>query len=200
LICHLSDWVLERACEQLAHWHDLGHRQLRMAVNLSPLELARNDIVERVMAALAPHRLPPGALEIEITENMLLDDAPSVVEKLERLRAQGVRVAIDDFGTRYSSLAYLRRLPIHSLKVDRSFVHDLSSGNDSPIIQAIVGIARGFNLHLVAEGVETVEQLHALHALGCDEVQGYLLGRPMPASALTPLLARPPQLPLALAS
>jgi diguanylate cyclase (GGDEF)-like protein len=195
LICGLSDWVLQSACAQLAQWHALGHRQLRVAVNLSPLELARNDIVERVTAALAPHRLPPGALEIEITENMLLDDAPSVVEKLERLRAQGVRVAIDDFGTRYSSLAYLRRLPIHSLKIDRSFVHDLGSGNDSPIIQAIVGIARGFNLHLVAEGVETVEQLHALRALGCDEVQGFLLGRPMPASALTPLLAMPPQLP-----
>jgi diguanylate cyclase (GGDEF)-like protein len=199
LICHLSDWVLERACGQLAHWHALGHRQLRMAVNLSPLELARNDIVERVMAALAPHQLPPGALEIEITENMLLDDAPSVVEKLERLRTQGVRVAIDDFGTRYSSLAYLRRLPIHTLKIDRSFVHDLGSGDDSPIIRAIVGIARGFNLQLVAEGVETVEQLLALHALGCDEVQGFLLGRPMPASALTPMLEVPPQLPLALA-
>jgi len=195
LICALSDWVLERACSQLALWHALGHRHLRMAVNLSPLELARSDIVERVTAPLSRHMLPPDVLEIEITENMLLDDAPSVVEKLERLRAQGVRVAIDDFGTRYSSLAYLRRFPIHSLKIDQSFVHDLGSDGESPIIQAIVGIARGFNLQLVAEGVETAEQLHALRALGCDEVQGYLLGRPMPASALTPLLSAPPQLP-----
>ncbi|KPF45757.1 diguanylate cyclase [beta proteobacterium AAP121] len=195
MICALSDWVLERACGQLALWHALGHRHLRMAVNLSPLELARNDIVERVTAPLSRHMLPPGALEIEITENMLLDDAPSVVEKLERLRAQGVRVAIDDFGTRYSSLAYLRRFPIHSLKIDQSFVRDLGPEGDSPIIQAIVGIARGFNLQLVAEGVETVEQLQALRALGCDEVQGYLLGRPMPAVALTPLLSKPPQLP-----
>lgn len=195
MICALSDWVLERACGQLALWHALGHRHLRMAVNLSPLELARNDIVERVTAPLSRHMLPPGALEIEITENMLLDDAPSVVEKLERLRAQGVRVAIDDFGTRYSSLAYLRRFPIHSLKIDQSFVRDLGTEGDSPIIQAIVGIARGFNLQLVAEGVETVEQLHALRAMGCDEVQGYLLGRPMPAAALTPLLSHPPQLP-----
>ncbi|RVU49465.1 putative bifunctional diguanylate cyclase/phosphodiesterase [Rubrivivax rivuli] len=195
MICALSDWVLERACGQLALWHALGYRHLRMAVNLSPLELVRNDIVERVTAPLARHLLPPGALEIEITENMLLDDAPSVVEKLERLRAQGVRVAIDDFGTRYSSLAYLRRFPIHSLKIDQSFVRDLGVEGDSPIIQAIVGIARGFNLQLVAEGVETVEQLQALRAMGCDEVQGYLLGRPMPASALTPLLSHPPQLP-----
>lgn len=195
LICALSDWVLERACAQLALWHALGHRHLRMAVNLSPLELARSDIVERVTAPLSRHNLPPGVLEIEITENMLLDDAPSVVEKLERLRAQGVRVAIDDFGTRYSSLAYLRRFPIHSLKIDQSFVRDLGAEGDSPIIQDIVGIARGFNLQLVAEGVETVEQLHALRAMGCDEVQGYLLGRPMPASAMTPLLTTPPQLP-----
>lgn len=196
LICALSDWVLERACSQLAIWHALGHRHLRMAVNLSPLELARNDIVERVTAPLSRHVLPPGALEIEITENMLLDDAPSVVEKLERLRAQGVRVAIDDFGTRYSSLAYLRRFPIHSLKIDQSFVRDLGTSGNSPIIQAIVGIARGFNLQLVAEGVETVEELDALRALGCDEVQGFLLGRPMPASALTPLLGLPMQLPV----
>jgi diguanylate cyclase (GGDEF)-like protein len=194
LICSLSDWVLQCACAQLAAWHALGHGHLRMSVNLSPLELARNDIVERVTAPLATHRLPPGALEIEITENILLDDAPSVVEKLERLRGHGVRLAIDDFGTRYSSLAYLRRLPVHSLKVDRSFVHDLGPGGDSPIIRAIVAIARGFGLHLVAEGVETVEQLHALRALGCDEVQGFLLGRPMTASALTPLLDTPPAL------
>jgi len=192
LICALSDWVLERACSQLAIWHALGHRHLRMAVNLSPLELARNDIVERVTAPLSRHALPPGALEIEITEKMLLDDAPSVVEKLERLRAQGVRVAI----TRYSSLAHLRRFPVHSLKIDQGFVRDLGTPGNSPIIQAIVGIARGFNLQLVAEGVETIDQLDALRALGCDEVQGYLLGRPMPASALTPLLGLPMQLPV----
>jgi len=105
-------------------------------------------------------------------------------------------VAIDDFGTRYSSLAYLRRFPINSLKIDQSFVRDLGPGQeDSPIIQAIVGIARGFDLHLVAEGVETVAQLQALRALGCDEMQGYLLGRPMPAAALTPLLSLPPPIP-----
>jgi EAL domain-containing protein (putative c-di-GMP-specific phosphodiesterase class I) len=188
LICSLSDWVLEQACAQLALWHALGHRHLRMAVNLSPLELARSDIVERVTAPLSRHMLPTGVLEIEITENMLLDDSPSVIEKLERLRAQGVRVVIDDFGTGYSSLAYLRRFPICSLKIDRSFVHDLRADGDSPIIRAIVGIAHGFGLQLVAEGVETIEQLHALRELGCDEMQGYLLGRPMQASALTPLL------------
>ncbi len=197
LICGLSDWVLETACRQLALWREAGHRDLRVAVNLSPLELARTDIVERVTVPMLRHRLPEGALEIEITENMLMEDGPSIVDKLERLRAQGVRVAIDDFGTRYSSLNYLRRFPINSLKIDQSFVRDLAPETaDSPIIQAIVGIARGFNLHLVAEGVETEYQLQALQALGCDEMQGYLLGRPMTAAALGTVLAAPPRLPV----
>jgi diguanylate cyclase (GGDEF)-like protein len=195
LIFALSDWALERACAQLAQWHALGHLHMRMSVNLSPLELARNDIVERVTRPMVRHALPAGALEIEITENVLLEDAPSVVEKLQLLRAEGVRVAIDDFGTRYSSLAYLRRFPINCLKIDQSFVHDLGADGSSTIIQAIVGIARGFNLHLVAEGVETASQLHALRALGCDEVQGFLLARPMPALDVTPLLQTPPLLP-----
>jgi EAL domain-containing protein (putative c-di-GMP-specific phosphodiesterase class I) len=194
LIFALSDWVLERACAQLAQWHALGHLHMRMSVNLSPLELARNDIVERVTRPMVRHALPAGALEIEITENVLLEDAPSVVEKLQLLRAQGVRVAIDDFGTRYSSLAYLRRFPINCLKIDQSFVHDLGADGSSTIIQAIVGIARGFKLHLVAEGVETASQLNALRALGCDEVQGFLLARPMPANCVAPLLQTPPAL------
>jgi diguanylate cyclase (GGDEF)-like protein len=194
LIFALSDWVLERACAQLAQWHASGHRHLRMSVNLSPLELARHDIVERVTTPMARHALPAGVLVIEITENVLLDDAPSVVEKLKLLRAAGARVAIDDFGTRYSSLAYLRRLPIDSLKIDQSFVHDLGTDGSSTIIQAILGIARGFNLHLVAEGVETVSQLNALRSLGCDEVQGFLLARPMSADCVAPLLQSPPAL------
>ncbi|MBK6469710.1 MAG: EAL domain-containing protein [Betaproteobacteria bacterium] len=197
LICGLSDWVLEQACRQLALWHQAGFSHLRVSVNLSPLELARTDIVERVTTPMLRYGLPAGSLEIEITENMLLEEGPSIVDKLECLRQQGVRVAIDDFGTRYSSLNYLRRFPIHCLKIDQSFVRDLTpDGVESPIIQAIVGIARGFNLHLVAEGVETEYQLHALQALGCDEVQGYLLGRPMTAEAMTTVLATPPLLPV----
>ncbi|MDO9032811.1 MAG: EAL domain-containing protein [Hydrogenophaga sp.] len=197
MICGLSDWVLETACRQLALWHGLGHRHLRMAVNLSPLELARTDIVDRVTAPLLRHALPAGALEVEITENLLLEDGASIVEKFEHLRAQGVRVAIDDFGTRYSSLNYLRRFPVDSLKIDQSFVRDLSPDSaESPIIQAIIGIARGFNLHVVAEGVESEHQLQTLQALGCDEMQGYLLGRPMSAQSLGALLTTPPQLPV----
>jgi EAL domain-containing protein (putative c-di-GMP-specific phosphodiesterase class I) len=128
---------------------------------------------------------------------MLLEDTPGVMAKLNSLRQQGVRIAIDDFGTRYSSLNYLQRLPINTLKIDQSFVRDLVAGEPvSPVIQAIVAIARGFDLHLVAEGVETEHQLEALRALGCDEMQGYLLGAPMSADEISRLLEAPVPWPL----
>jgi EAL domain-containing protein (putative c-di-GMP-specific phosphodiesterase class I) len=140
------------------------------------------------------HGVPVGGLEIEITENMLLEDTPGVIAKLDSLRQRGVRISIDDFGTRYSSLNYLQRLPINTLKIDQSFVRDLVPGEAvSPIIQAIVGIAKGFGLHLVAEGVENQHQMKTLQALGCDEMQGYLFGAPMKAEAMTALLAIPAQ-------
>jgi EAL domain-containing protein (putative c-di-GMP-specific phosphodiesterase class I) len=163
-----------------------------MAVNLSPIELGRSDIVDRITAPMRAHAIPAGLLEIEVTENMLLDDAPGVMLKLGSLREAGVRIAIDDFGTRYSSLSYLQRLPIHALKIDQSFVRDLVTGDTvSPVIQAIIGIARGFDLHVVAEGVETEQQLSALRAQGLREMQGYLLGAPMTADEMTSLLSRP---------
>jgi diguanylate cyclase (GGDEF)-like protein len=192
LICEISDWVLGEACSQLAAWRAMGHEELRMAVNLSPTELSRSDIVERVTTPMRAHGIPAGALEIEITENLLLEDAPGVMVKLDGLRQAGVRISIDDFGTRYSSLNYLQRLPIHALKIDQSFVRDLvPDAPVSPIIQAIVGIARGFGLHLVAEGVETQHQLSALRAEGCHEMQGYLLGAPMTAESMTRQLSTP---------
>ncbi len=192
LICGLSDWVLDQACRQLVLWRAAGHRRLRVAVNLSPLDLGRADIVERVTGPMRAHAVPFGSLEVEITENMLLQDTPGVMAALDSLRRHGVRISIDDFGTRYSSLNYLQRMPIYALKIDQSFVHDLVPGEPvSPIVQAIVGIARGFDLHLVAEGVETGYQLETLKALGCNEMQGYLIGAPMPAAEMTALLASP---------
>lgn len=192
LICGLSDWVLDQACRQLVLWRAAGHRRLRVAVNLSPLDLGRADIVERVTGPMRAHAVPFGSLEVEITENMLLQDTPGVMAALNSLRQHGVRISIDDFGTRYSSLNYLQRMPIYALKIDQSFVHDLVPGVPvSPIVQAIVGIARGFDLHLVAEGVETGYQLETLKALGCNEMQGYLIGAPMPAAEMTALLASP---------
>jgi EAL domain-containing protein (putative c-di-GMP-specific phosphodiesterase class I) len=178
-------------------WRAAGHSSLRVAVNLSPMELGRSDIVERVGKPMRAHGVPFGGLEIEITENMLLEDTPGVMAKLNSLRQQGVRIAIDDFGTRYSSLNYLQRLPIHTLKIDQSFVRELVAGAPvSPVIQAVVAIARGFALHLVAEGVETEHQLEALRALGCDEMQGYLFGAPMSANEISGLLETPVHWPL----
>ncbi len=185
LICAISDWVLDDACARLARWQRAGHSEIRMSVNLSPLDFQRDDLVERIASRVASFGLPPDMLEIEITENLLLQDIPDVIEKLRQLRSRGVRIAIDDFGTRYSSLNYLRRFPINSIKIDQSFVRDIfAEERVSPIIQAIVGIARGFGLHLVAEGVETPFQQQVLAEQGCDEMQGFLYAAPLPAVAV----------------
>ena len=195
LICTISDWVIEQACAQLAAWLEAGHTGLRISVNLSPIEFNRADIVDRIVSRVQRHGLPREALEVEITENVLLEDVPGVVTKLHKLRDCGVRISIDDFGTRYSSLNYLRRFPINSLKIDQSFVRDIVSGERvSPIVHAIVGIAHGFGLHLVAEGVETPHQSSVLKGLGCDEMQGYLFSAPAPAEVVTQLLSRPLQM------
>ncbi|MFL6696032.1 MAG: putative bifunctional diguanylate cyclase/phosphodiesterase [Vitreoscilla sp.] len=179
----ISAWVMEEACRQLSLWHAAGSVDLRVAVNLSPHEFSRPDLVQRVSEVVARHGLPREALEIEITENVLLQDVPGVIDKLRLLRQRGIRIAIDDFGTRYSSLNYLRSFPINTIKIDQSFIRDIE-GDDSvsPIIVAIVGIARGFNLDMVAEGVENEMQRRVLARLGCDEMQGYLFARPTPAS------------------
>jgi len=189
LIDSITDWVLTEACSHLAHWRTMGFMDLRVAVNISPVEFERNDVVERILANVTRQEIPAELLEIEITENLLLSDAAGVIEKMRQLRERGIRISIDDFGTRYSSLNYLRRFPISSIKIDQSFVRDLSEKQGaSPIINAIIGIARGFNLHLVAEGIETEYQLNVLRNLGCDEMQGYLFSRPVPAADVRDLL------------
>ena len=198
LIGTISDWVIEQACQQLATWHRAGHAGLRVAVNLSPREFGRADLVERVAGCVARHGLPRDAFEIEITENVLLQDVPGVIDKLRQLREHGIRISIDDFGTRYSSLNYLRRFPINSIKIDQTFVRDIVGGERvSPIIHAIVGIARGFDMHLVAEGVETELQRQVLAELGCDEMQGFLFARPGPANGVAPMLPAPLAMQLA---
>lgn len=189
LIGDITDWVLAEACSQLAKWHAMGLDDLRMSINVSPQEFQRSDMVERVSSQVNKHRLPVDSLEIEITENILLHDAASVIKKMSVIRDLGVRISIDDFGTCYSSLNYLRLIPISTIKIDQSFVRDLSEEHrSSAIIQAIVDIAKGFCLHLVAEGVETNYQMKTLHQLGCDEMQGYLFSRPVPAAEAERLL------------
>jgi diguanylate cyclase (GGDEF)-like protein/PAS domain S-box-containing protein len=191
LIGRISDWVLDQACRQLGCWHARGFGELRIGVNLSPRDFEKGDVVERVFAALERHRVKPQTLEVEITENLMIREVDAAVSSVRRLRDAGVRVSIDDFGTRYASFGYLQKFAVTSLKVDETFVRDLTLERPhSPIISAIVGIARGFDLHLVAEGVENPLQRDALRMLGCDEMQGYLFGQPMEASAAEEMLLR----------
>lgn len=183
LIDSITDWVLGEACRQLACWRDMGLTNLRVAINVSPKEFERENMVELISAQIRRYQLPADCLEIEITEKILLQDTPGVISKMQLLRELGVRISVDDFGTCYSSLNYLRQFPISTIKIDQSFVRDLSEEDSvSPIIQAIVGIARGFGLHLLAEGVETRCQMKVLHELGCHEMQGYLFSKPISAS------------------
>ncbi len=189
-IRELGEFVLDSACAQLAGWRAGGSGGLGVSVNLSPRDFDRNDLVERVMQATGRHGLPPGALELEITENVLIEDMDAVSRRASRLRGEGVRIAIDDFGTRYSSLGYLQTLPISTIKIDQSFVRDLGlrSSSDS-IVAAMIGIARGLSLGIVAEGVERVEHLTSLQELGCDVMQGYLFSRPLPGAEVGEYLA-----------
>jgi len=183
LIVSLGEWVLRAACRQLAAWRASGVDVPCISVNLSVRQLGRSDIVEVVQSALRESGLSPDALELEITESVIMnvDDAIGV---LQRLHDMGVRLAVDDFGTGYSSLAYLKLLPINALKIDRSFVVGIGDNlGDESIIQAVIGLARSLGLSTVAEGVETALQLAFLRQAGCDQIQGYYFGRPQPADA-----------------
>ncbi|MCG2578401.1 EAL domain-containing protein [Dechloromonas sp. XY25] len=189
LIIAISDWVLREACAQLAHLKQHGFGEIRLGVNLSPREFDRVDLLERIRIPLDEFRIAPESLEIEITESLLMKDVENIVARVKRLRSTGVHISIDDFGTRYSSLNYLRRFSVNRIKIDQSFVRDLRTPHDSfAIIQAIVGIARNFNLHVIVEGVETEQQVAILKQLGCNEMQGYFFSRPLPSAKLMDFL------------
>ena len=180
LILPLGDWVLGEACRRAAEL--LRHRDLLIAINLSAVQVRRPGLAERVAGWLSAYGIPPSALELEVTESVLMDDSDVVSETFSQLREMGVPLAIDDFGTGYSSLAYLKRFRVDKLKIDRSFVSGLRADNpdSGAIAEAIIGMARSLRMQTLAEGVETEEQYHCLAAMGCDQCQGYLLGRPMP--------------------
>ena len=189
LIVPIGEWALEQSCRQLSRWHDQGHASLRVAVNLSARQFEHRDLVASVRDALDRTGCPPEMLELELTESAIMREGGEVVERLGELRALGPSLAIDDFGTGYSSLAYLKRFPIRSIKIDRSFVRDIDEDhNSAAIAQAIVAMGAALDLKVVAEGVETKDQLMALRRYGCHEVQGYLFGRPLPADELGKLL------------
>ncbi|WP_434513859.1 EAL domain-containing protein [Dechloromonas sp. ARDL1] len=184
LINDIGDWVLNTACREMARWINAGLRPMRVAVNVSARQLRRRDFCETVANALTTSQLPPELLELEITESSVMENPQEATLILERLGRMGVTLAIDDFGTGYSSLAYLKLFPIDHLKIDRSFVSDIEHDlNDRAIAFGTIALAHSLGLKVIAEGVETEDQLDLLRANGCDEVQGYLLSRPLNAAA-----------------
>ena len=179
LITALGRWVLHRACARAAAWEGLT-----IAVNLSPEQLQQPDIVDMVQEILRETGLAPGRLELEITEGVLIRDTQALTDKLRQLREIGVGIALDDFGTGYSSLSYLRRYPFSKLKIDRSFIEPISSDDGTAsIVRAIVSLGHSLNMTVIAEGIETESQLEQVSAAGCNEAQGFLLGRPCDADA-----------------
>jgi diguanylate cyclase (GGDEF)-like protein/PAS domain S-box-containing protein len=185
LIVELDRATLESAITEVLACHAQGLDTLRLAVNLSPILVERDDFVEVVLDTLERTGFPPELLELELTESLLMSDTHDTVEKLKRLCAIGVRIAIDDFGTGYSSLSYLQKLPVHTLKIDRSFTRAISSrDNEACIVNAIVAMARGMNMDIVTEGVENAIQRDYLRRLGCPLMQGYLFGEPTTLSRL----------------
>jgi EAL domain-containing protein (putative c-di-GMP-specific phosphodiesterase class I) len=179
LIVDIGTWVLRTALRQCRAWRQAGWIEAEVTVNLSTVEL-RSGIVDRVRSALADAQLPPDALILEITETALIEDGPEAMGSLDALRAMGVNLAIDDFGTGYASLAYLRTLPVSYLKIDRSFTRGIHApAADRVIVQATIDLGHALGLTIIAEGVETSAELAVLRNMGCDQVQGYLLGRPV---------------------
>jgi diguanylate cyclase (GGDEF)-like protein len=186
LVVQLGDWVLREACRQIRVWTDAGIAPAHTAVNVSAVQLSRGKLVESVLQALAETGIAPAQLELEITESFVMVDRDRAFESLAALKALGVRLSIDDFGTGYSSLAYLQQLEVHKLKIDISFVRDMTSnaGNAS-IVKAIIALGDSLGLDVLAEGVEWQDQVDHLRALGCGTIQGYLVSRPMSAEAMT---------------
>jgi diguanylate cyclase (GGDEF)-like protein len=183
LINRLGAWVLEKACRQTRIWRDSSLSDLRIAVNLSPAQFQDAELVDSVTKIVKETALPHGTLELEITESILMNNPEKAVSTLKELKELGVLIAIDDFGTGYSSLNYLKRFPVTSIKIDRSFVNDIHVDvDDKAIVDAVIGLGHSLNLEVVAEGVEEVEQLVYLQEKGCDFIQGFLFSKPLPAS------------------
>ncbi|WP_371919497.1 putative bifunctional diguanylate cyclase/phosphodiesterase [Pseudomonas sp. SDI] len=185
----IGEWVLDQACRQLREWHDQGFSDLRMAVNLSTVQLHHSELPRVVNNLLQIYRLPPRSLELEVTETGLMEDISTAAQHLLSLRRSGALIAIDDFGTGYSSLSYLKSLPLDKIKIDKSFVQDLlDDDDDATIVRAIIQLGKSLGMQVIAEGVETTEQETYIIAQGCHEGQGYLYSKPLPARELTAFL------------
>ena len=192
LISRVGQWVIDRVCSQIAHWQSTGLGAVEVAVNVSALQISEGDLIDDIQRSLKAHQLEPKWLEVELTEGSLMENTPHTIASLLTLRDIGVKISIDDFGTGYSSLAYLSRFPIDKLKIDIAFIREVTfNPQDAAIARTIIELAHSLNLQVIAEGVETREQLAFLTDNGCDQVQGYLFCRPLPARELEALLRDP---------
>jgi PAS domain S-box-containing protein len=181
MIKELDEWVLRTGCNQLKHWNELGYKNIRLSVNLSAWQFRYRNLPETVAAVLEETGIDPSCLELEITETVAIENMKSAVNTLSKIIEMGVNISIDDFGTGYSSLNYLKHFPINYLKIDQTFIADIvENKNTCSIVKAIIDIAHSLNLKVIAEGVETKEQLSVLQRLGCDEIQGFYVCKPLP--------------------
>ena len=189
MIIPLGAWVLREACLQNRAWQLAGLPRLRVAVNLSAYQFRQKDLSEFVAGVLLETGLDGACLELEVTESVVMHNPAEAAQILERLHAQGIHISVDDFGTGYSSLGYLKQFRLDTLKVDRSFVRDISSdADDAAIVRSVIALAHSLRLQVIAEGVETKEQLEYLRELGCDQYQGYLRSKPLPAEEFEAML------------
>ncbi|MCP4408805.1 MAG: EAL domain-containing protein [Gammaproteobacteria bacterium] len=191
LIGKISQRVIKTVCNQILTWKDAGYGTLSVAVNMSPVEFRNPELAEQIIALITETGIPTSALEIEITETVVMQNMDTAIDILTQLYEAGLRIAVDDFGTGYSSLSYLKKFPLSKVKIDRSFISDLAQGsNDAALVSAIIAMAHSLGLLVVAEGVETDEQLRFLQDLHCDEIQGYLVSKPLPSHEICELLDR----------
>ncbi len=190
LIVPMGEWALNEACQQIAKWTRMGIPNVNVAVNLSGLQFVKDNLVETVSRAVSDAGISPKNLELELTESILMENSQKAIARLAELNALGIKISIDDFGTGYSSLMYLKIMPFHTLKIDRTFVNDVTKKTDAEITKAIISLAQILDKKTVAEGVETEDQQNFLRRAGCDLIQGYLISKPLPAEDVVHLLKK----------